>query len=145
MNAPIAQGIEGVVTLTRGELVALVLLAVAVAVNAVQLYRARARKATLYHGLVGLFNSIGWLQARELEMLRQVRGRIHASNTGDARLVLQEFAAHLHHSHYTLRLLHEQLVATAKSVNDKDPRWTGDRFGYVDDQLEALLSRSRGW
>ena len=145
MNAPIARGIEGVVALTTGELVAIVLLAVTVAANAVQLYRARTRDAALYHGLVGLFNAIAWLQARELEMLRQVRGRLHASNTGDAKPVLQEFAAHLHHSHYTLRLLHEQLVAAAKSVNDRDPRWAGDRFGYVDDQLEGLLSRSRGW
>jgi hypothetical protein len=142
MNAPIAGGI---IALTAGELVAVVLLLLSLAANAIQLYQARTRRATLYHGLVGLFNSIGWLQARELEMLRQVRGRIHASSSGDAKLVLQEFAAHLHHAHYTLRLLHEQLVATAKSVNDKDPRWKGERLGYVDDQVDEFLGRPRGW
>lgn len=145
MNGPATGGIEGVVALTAGELVAVGLLVISLAANAVQLYQARTRNATLSHGLVGLFNAIAWLQARELEILRPLRGRIHAGTAGDARLVLQEFAAHLHHSHYALRLLHEQLVATAKAVNDRDPRWAGDRFGYADDLLEAFLTRSRGW
>lgn len=145
MNAPTARGIEGLIALTTLELVALALLAVSVAANVVQLYRAWTRGATTHHGLLGLFNSITWLQARELEMLRQVRARVHASPTADVKLVLQEFAVHLQHSHYTLRLLHEQLVATAKAVNDRDPRWAGDRFGYADDLLEAFLTRSRGW
>lgn len=145
MNPATAGGIENLIALTTVELVAIVLLAVSLAANALQLYRARTRGQTVHHGLLGLFKSIGWLQARELETLRQVRGRIHAINTGEVRPLLQEFAAHLHHSHYALRLLHEQLVATAKGVNDADPHWIGDRLGYVDDQVEAFLGRSRAW
>lgn len=145
MDPATARGLDGFIALTMVELVALALLALALAGNAVQLYRARMRSRTLHHALLGLFKSIGWLQARELELLRQVRGRAHALDVGDGKGPLQEFAAHLGHSHYALRLLHEQLVAAAKGVSDTDPHWAGDRFGYVDDEVEAFLGRSRAW
>lgn len=145
MDPATARALEGFIALTTVELVALTLLAVSLAANALQLHRARTRSRTMHEGLLGLFKSIGWLQARELEMLRQVRGRVHAVDAGDGKPLLQEFAAHLQHSHYALRLLHEQLVAAAKGVDDSDPHWTGDRFGYVDDEVEAYLGRSRVW
>ena len=144
MNAPGTEGIDGLVTLTTGELVVVSVLVLSLAANVLQLYQARTRRVVLVHGLAALFNAIAWLQARDLETLRQVRGRALSCAGSDARLALQEFVAHLHQAHYTLRLLHEQLVAIAKSVNDSDPRWTGDRFGYADEQLEAFQTRARG-
>ena len=109
----------------------------------VQFSRARTRRAALHHGLGGLFNAIGWLQARDIELLRLARGRVHATASGDAKLALQEFAAHLHHEHYALRLLHEQLAATARAAGDRDPRWAGDRTEGTDEQLEPFLTRSQ--
>jgi hypothetical protein len=141
MNPPAIRDIEGLVTLTAVELVSLTLLAVSVAINAVQLYRARARAETIQQGLLGLSNGIGWLQALELQMLRQMRARVHAGDIGDIKGGLQELAAHLQHSHVAMRLLQEQVVATARSVDPTDPRWAGD----VDDRLETFVSRSRAW
>lgn len=143
MDAPITTGAGGLIALTMGELIAAALLLIALAANAVQLSRARTRRAALHHGLGGLFNAIGWLQARDIELLRLVRGRVHATASGDAKLALQEFAAHLHHEHYALRLLHEQLAATARATGDRDPRWAGDRTDGADEQLEPFLSRSQ--
>jgi hypothetical protein len=145
MSAPGTEAIEGIVTLTTGELVIVGVLVLSLAANVLQLYQARTRRVILVHGLAGLFNAIAWLQARDLETLRQLRGRALSCAGSEARLAMQEFAGHLHQAHYTLRLLHEQLVAIAKSVNDSDPRWTGDRFGYADEQLEAFQARARGW
>jgi hypothetical protein len=142
MDAPITTG-TGFIGLTMGELVAAVLLLISLAANLVQFSRARTRRAALHHGLGGLFNAIGWLQARDIELLRLARGRVHATASGDAKLALQEFAAHLHHEHYALRLLHEQLAATARAAGDRDPRWAGDRTEGTDEQLEPFLTRSQ--
>lgn len=143
MDAPITAGTAGIIALTIGELVGAILLLISLAANVVQFSRGRARRAALHHGLGGLFNAIGWLQARDIELLRLVRGRVHATASGDAKLALQEFAAHLHHEHYALRLLHEQLAATARATGDRDSRWAGPGTEGADEQLEPFLSRSQ--
>jgi hypothetical protein len=132
------------VTLTTGDLIRGVLLLASIALNLFQFYRQRIAGQTIYNSIVGLFNSIGWLLAREIGKVRNLDGRISGAWAVESKTVLQEFRDYAEESNFKLRILHEQLVAIAKMVRKKDKRWEGDKFGMSDEALQELERRARG-
>lgn len=130
--------------LTAGDLVRGVLLFVSIALNIFQFYRQRTAGYTIYNGIVGLFNSIGWLLVREIGKVRNLDGRLSTTSSVEVRGALQEFRDYAEESNFKLRTLHEQLVAIAKTVRRKDKRWEGDKFGLSDEQLQELRQRAAG-
>jgi hypothetical protein len=127
------------VTLTAREILGVATLAVSVVLNIFQFYRARLYKNTLYNGLVGAFNSIGWILARCMNRTEELRYRLRRLR-GEERpwWITREFRFFSVETEFKLRQLHEQLVSIAKTLRTRDQRWQAGEFGLSPEQLQGL-------
>ncbi len=130
--------------LTLGDVVAVVILLLSLGGNAFQLYRQRVYTKTVYNGLIGIFNSIGWLLARSVNKASQLNNRIEGAD----RYVLESgalrgFRDFCRETDFMLCVLHEQLVSVAKTLRGKDKRWQAGQFGYAPADIERIEERLR--
>jgi hypothetical protein len=144
MNQPSASGVFGTagilaqpLQLTVGEaVVVVVLLLLALAGNALQLYQRRVYIRTVYNALVGTFNSVGWLLARCMSRTEQLNSRVKGADRYVAEAaILREFRDYSLETEFKLRVLHEQLVSMAKTLSVKG------HWGYTPEEQERIEER----
>jgi hypothetical protein len=131
-------------SLTVGDAVGLVVLLLLLAGNAFQLHQQRVYSKTVHNGLGSTFNSIGWLLARCMNRTGELNNRI---KTADRYVLestaLREFRDYSLETEFMLRVLHEQLVGVATTLNAKDKRWQAGQFGHTPQQIERIEERLR--
>jgi hypothetical protein len=125
-------------SLTASDLIGMVLLILSLAGNAFQLYQQRVYGRTIYNGLVGTFNNIGWLLARTMNRTAELTGK-SAKAPYDG--CLSRFRDYSLETEWHLRELHEQLVAVAKTLRSRDQRWQAGQFGPTDEDIERIRMR----
>jgi hypothetical protein len=125
-------------SLTASDLIGIVLLILSLAGNGFQLYRQRVYGRTIYNGLVGTFNSIGWLLARTMNRTAELREK---SAKAPYDVCLSSFRDFSLETEWHLRELHEQLVAVAKTLRSRDQRWQAGQFGLTDEDLQRIRMR----
>lgn len=126
-------------TLSVRETLGIITLIMSLVGNGFQWYRQFLYKRTIYNGLVAAFNSIGWILARCMNKTREVAERIDqgtGDNAGGANL--REFREFSQETEFMLRVLHEQLVGSAKTIKAKDTRWQAGEFGYSREEIERF-------
>ncbi len=105
--------------------------------NGFQLYRQWHYGNTIYNGLVGTFNNIGWLLARCMNRTGELNQRI-SGHAGGQEALLGEFRDFSMETEFHLRALHEQLVAIARTLRRRDRRWQAGEFGYTPEEVERI-------
>jgi hypothetical protein len=123
--------------LTVGEaVVVVVLLLLALAGNALQLYQRRVYARTVYNELVGTFNSVGWLLVRCMSRTEQLNNRVKGADRYVAEAaILREFRDYSLETEFKLHVLHEQLVSMAKTLRVRG------HWGYTPEEKERIEER----
>jgi len=130
---------ESQVSLSVREILGVVTLTVSLVLNIFQFYRSRLYRRTIYNGLVGAFNSIGWVLARCMNRTSNLSTRLAEARSDDqSKVAINEFRSYSEESEFMLRQLHEQLVAIAKTLQSNDQRWQAGEFGYTKEEIEKI-------
>jgi len=125
--------------LTASDLIGLILLILSLAGNAFQLYQQRVYGRTIYNGLVGTFNSIGWLLARCMNKTAELGETLAHATSSDP--CLAHFYDYSLETEFHLRGLHEQLVSIAKTLRSDDQRWQAGQFGLTNEEIQRIRDR----
>ena len=112
--------------------------------NILQWQRTRSIKNSVYNGLVGVFNGVGWILSYCISRERAVNDRFRGLPAEQLELKsafeeLGQFATSVDHQ---CRLLHEQIVSIAKTLKIKDARWQGQFFGMGKQDIDRLMKAS---
>ena len=125
--------------LTVREALGILALLLSLAGNGFQLYRHGVYRRTVHHGLVAAFNSVGWLVVRCMNAARDLSDRIERTEKwAPQQGIMVEFRNFSVDTEFMLRELHEQLVASAKTLQAKDARWQVGEFGYTHEEIEKF-------
>jgi len=135
--------------LSWGDTLAIIGLILSFVGNILQYLQHRSLKNSVYNGLVGTFNQIGWTLGycidkarrageRELQVAR--RSLLPWPAPGqDTKIAYQEMGDFATSIDYKCRLLHEHVVSLAKTLKLKDARWQGQFFGMSKDAIDQLM------
>ena len=133
------------VTLSLSDILTIVGLIISVVLNIIQWRSARNIKASLYNGIVGIFNAIGWTLGYSISRQKSVHDRI--SNTppekAELRASLEELSDFANSIDHQCRHLHEQVVAVAKTLQIADARWQGQFFGLSNEEIKRIMEASK--
>ncbi len=114
-----------------------ILLVVSLLGNAFQFYRQRFYGKTICNELVSTFNSVAWLLARCMNKTKELDERSADEKPVD-RSLHKEFREFSLDSEFMLRALHEQLVAVARNLLQRDKRWKAGQFGYSLEEVQKI-------
>lgn len=130
---------ESQVVLSVREALGVATLTVSIVLNIFQFYRSRLYRRTIYNGLVGAFNSIGWILARYMNRTSNLSAQLAEARSNDqSKVIINESRLYSEETEFMLRQLHEQLVAMAKTLQSRDQRWQAGEFGYTKEEIERI-------
>jgi hypothetical protein len=129
--------------LSLGDTLAIIGLGVSLVGNVLQFQRTRSTRSSLYNGLVGLFNAVGWTLSYCIARETAAASSAANSTSTEVRNAFQEMGQFATAVDYQCRLLHEQIVSVAKTLKIKDARWQGQFFGMRREDVDRLTAVSQ--
>lgn len=133
-------------SLSLGDVLGVVALLASLVGNYIQWRQMASMKESVYNGLVGVFNGIGWVLGYSISRQKSVSDRMSGMNRErvEERSLLDELGQFATSIDHQCRLLHEQVVAVAKTLKIEDERWQGQFFGMSKDDIDRIMRRARG-
>lgn len=134
-----AQVTQYFLQLSMGDALSIIGLITSLVGNVIQFQRHKALKHSVYNGLVGIFNQVGWVIAFCMGK-EQAATNKKASASGDSKVAYEEMGQIVSSVSSHCRMLHEGVASMAKTLDQKDKRWQGQFFGMKQEDIDKLLT-----